>query len=63
MASQIDWNDKIELEKYCKKQKRIEEEVGFRPSDYFGAVQVDQLEDGINDSRIEGKISIRVIMV
>jgi hypothetical protein len=27
----------------------------FRPSQYFGAVKVDQLEDGIEDSRIDGK--------
>lgn len=23
LSSHIDWNDKLELEKYCKKQKRI----------------------------------------
>lgn len=42
------------LEKYCKKQKRFEEEMGFRPSEYFGAVTVDHLEDGIEDERIDG---------
>jgi hypothetical protein len=41
LASHLDWNNKNELEKYCKKQKRIEEEQGFRPSQYFGAISVD----------------------
>ena len=36
--------------------KKIEEEQGFRPSQYFGAISVDQLEDGIDDSRIDGNI-------
>ena len=56
LASQIDWNNKTDLEKYCKKMKKIEEEQGFRPSQYFGAISVDQLEDGIDDSRIDGNI-------
>jgi hypothetical protein len=29
--------------------------MGFRPSEYFGAITVDKLEDGIDDSRIDGK--------
>ena len=57
LSSNIDWNDKIELEKYCKKQKKIQDEAGFRPSQYFGAVHVEELEDGIEDSRIDGNIS------
>lgn len=36
--------------------KKIEKTKDFRPSQYFGAIQVDHLEDGINDSRIDGKI-------
>jgi hypothetical protein len=28
--------------------------MGFRPSQYFGAVTVEKLEDGIEDSRIDG---------
>ena len=35
------------------KQKRIEDVQGFRPSQYFGAVNVEKLEDGIEDSRID----------
>ena len=29
--------------------------MGFRPSQYFGAIEVDKLEDGIDNSRIDGK--------
>lgn len=43
--------------KYCAKQKKIQEVRDFRPSEYFGAIHVDQLEDGIDDSRIDGKYS------
>lgn len=28
--------------------------MGFRPSEYFGAIEVDELEDGIDNSRIDG---------
>ena len=56
LSSHIDWNDKMELEKYCKKQKKLQEEVGFRPSQYFGAVHVEELQDGVEDSRIDGKL-------
>jgi len=41
------------LEKYCSKQKRIEKEEGFRPSQYFGAISVEELEDGIGDPKID----------
>jgi len=34
--------------------KKIQDEKGFRPSEYFGAVQVECLEDGVDDSRIDG---------
>ena len=34
------------------------DEKGFRPSEYFGAVNVDHLTDGIDDSRIDGKYLI-----
>ena len=30
--------------------------MGFRPSQYFGAITVDKLEDGVDDSRIDGKV-------
>ena len=41
------------MEKYIVKQKNIEDKHGFRPSQYFGAITVDKLEDGIDDSRID----------
>ena len=41
LASHVDWNNKREVEKYCKKQTRMADEKGFRPSEYFGAVSVD----------------------
>ncbi|CDW81543.1 UNKNOWN [Stylonychia lemnae] len=53
LSTNLDWNDKGEIERYCKKQQRIQEEKDFRPSQYFGAIQVEQLEDGIDDSRID----------
>ena len=55
LSTNIDWNDKEQLEKYCKKMKKIEETKDFRPSQYFGAITVDNLEDGINDPKINGK--------
>jgi hypothetical protein len=54
LSSVLDWDDKDGLLQYCAKQKRIGEQNGFRPSDYFGAIKVDKLEDGIDDSRIDG---------
>eukprot|EP00347_Sterkiella_histriomuscorum_P002378 403368386 len=53
LSTNLDWNDKGEIEKYCVKQKRIQEKKDFRPSQYFGAIKVDQLADGIDDSRID----------
>ncbi len=32
LSSNLDWNDGSELERYCTKQKKIEKEMGFRPS-------------------------------
>lgn len=34
--------------------KKIEETKDFRPSQYFGAITVETLEDGIGDARING---------
>lgn len=55
LSSNLDWNDRLQLEKYCSKQKKIEKEEGFRPSQYFGAIDVEQLEDGIGDPKIDCK--------
>lgn len=32
LSTNLDWNDKGEIERYCKKQLRIQEEKDFRPS-------------------------------
>lgn len=53
LSSNIDWDDKAGLIHYFQKQKKIQEQQGFRPSEYFGAITVDKLEDGIDDSRID----------
>ena len=53
LSTQIDWNSRPDLEKYIVKQKKIEDKMGFRPSQYFGAINVEKLEDGIEDSRID----------
>ena len=55
LNSCIDWNSKKDLEHYIVKQHKIQDKQGFRPSEYFGAITVDKLEDGIDDSRLEGK--------
>ena len=41
LSSHLDWNDGSEIIKYCAKQKKIQEVKDFRPSEYFGAVQVE----------------------
>ena len=56
LSTNLDWNDKEQLEQYCTKMKKIEKTKDFRPSQYFGAITIDKLEDGVNDSRIDGKI-------
>lgn len=58
LSTNIDWNDKEQLERYCKKMKKIEETKDFRPSQYFGAITVDNLEDGINDPKINGNLFV-----
>ena len=37
-------------------------ETGFRPSEYFGAINVDQLEDGIDNSRIDGNLQLITVI-
>ena len=33
--------------------------MGFRPSEYFGAIAVEELEDGIGDPKIDCKPNIK----
>lgn len=43
-TSWIDWDDQNKLEKMIKKQKSIEQQLGFDPQNYFGGMKVDNLE-------------------
>ena len=58
LSSNLDWNNTDELEKYCQKQKKIEVERGFRPSEYFGAANVEELQDGVENAQIDSKNTI-----
>lgn len=43
--------------------KKIESEQGFRPSEYFGAIEVSELHDGIGDPKIDCKTYLLYIML
>lgn len=52
-SSWIDWDDKNRIETFVKRQKELEEQHGFDPSDYFGGMKVHDLEEIEEDPRIE----------
>ena len=55
-SSTADWkNDSLYVKKQILKQKHIAESNSRRISDYFGAMQVDQLDDSFVDQRLESK--------
>lgn len=62
MQTQREWDDHNnddDVEKRWRKQNLNADKVGFRPSEYFGAVNVDLLQDGgAENARINGKNSI-----
>lgn len=38
LNTNLNWDDKEEIKKYCIKQMKIQKERNFRPSQYFGAI-------------------------
>ena len=47
LNSNLDWSDKAEIQNYCLKQENYQERRGVRISEYFGAIQVETLDEDV----------------
>ena len=58
-SSNADWiNDDQYVNKQIIKQQRMGANTSRRISDYFGALQIDELDESYVDVKLEGKIAI-----